>query len=93
MSKPAGLRRAELQIRVQARQAKQPLDDGLGAGDEKPALLFGQALVCPHKHRKAAAVHETKGREIHHEEFGGMIQGTAEGGTQPVLGGRVKVAR
>jgi hypothetical protein len=39
-----------MQVRVEAREANKPLDDGLGTGDEKLALLFGQALVCPDKH-------------------------------------------
>ena len=82
-----------MEIRVEAREANQSLDDGLGTGEEKLALLFGQALVCPYQDGKAAAVHETKRGEIHHEKFGGMIQGTADGSTQPALGGHVKFAR
>jgi hypothetical protein len=81
-----------MQISVEAREADQPLDDGLGTGDEKLALSFCQALVCPYKYRKAAAVHETKCGQIHHEELRGVSQGTAHGRTQPALGGRVKFA-
>jgi hypothetical protein len=68
-----------MEIRVEAREANQSLDDGLGTGEEKLALLFGQALVCPDQYRKAAAVHETKGGEIHHEELRSAIQGAADG--------------
>ena len=81
-----------MQISVEAREANQPLDDGLGTGEEKLALLSGQVLVRPHKHRKATAVHETELGEIHHEELRGLIQGTADGTTQPARGGRVKFA-
>src|SRR5690349_9225774 len=81
-----------MQIRVEAREANKPLDGGLGAGEEKLALLSGQALVRPHKYRKAAAVHETKFGEIHHEDFWRTVQGTTNGTTQPFLGGRVKFA-
>jgi hypothetical protein len=81
-----------MQKRVEVREANQPLDDGLGTGDEKLAPLFGQAPLCPHKYRKAAAVHEAKCGEIHHEELGRMSQGTADGRTQLVLGGRVEFA-
>jgi hypothetical protein len=62
------LRRAELQIRVEAREVNQPLDHGLGTGDEELAVLSGQILVCPDKYRKAAAVHKTKRGEINDEE-------------------------
>ena len=81
-----------MQIRIEARQAKQPLDDWLGTGDAKLVFLFGLTLVRPYKYRKAAAVHETKFGEIHDEELRATIQGTADGRTQPLLGGRVKFA-
>jgi hypothetical protein len=55
-----------MQIRIEAREPDQPLDDGLGTGDEQLALLSGQALVCPDEYRKAAAVHEGKRGEIYH---------------------------
>jgi len=70
----------------------QPPDDGLGTGDEELVLLFGQTLVGPDKYRKAAAVHETEGGEVYHEELRGVLQGPADGQAQPVLGAYVKFA-
>jgi hypothetical protein len=87
-----GLRFAETQIRVEACQVNQPLDDGLGAGDEELALLFSQAFARPYKDRKAAAVHETKCGEIQHEELRAVPQGTVDGVAQTVAGAHVKFA-
>jgi hypothetical protein len=84
-----------MQVRVQAREPDQPLDDGLRTGDEQLALLSvtllsGQVLVRPDKYRKATAVHEGKRGEIHHEELRELIKGAADGNPQLVLRGRVK---
>lgn len=81
-----------MQVRVEAGEADQPLDDGRGTGDDELAPLPGQQLVCPYKYRKAAAVHKTKRGKIHHEELRGATQGAAEGKAQPVSVAHVKFA-
>ena len=70
----------------------QPLDDGLGTGDEELASLSGQLPVRPDKYRKAAAVHETDRGEIHDEEIQRVLEGTADGQAQLVPGACVKFA-
>lgn len=86
------LRRAEMQLRVEAGEVKQPLDGGLNTGDEELAPLCGQLPVRPDKYRKAAAVHESQRGEIHDEELQRVFDGTADDKAQLVPGTYVKFA-
>lgn len=81
-----------MQVCVQAREVQRPLDDRLRAGDDESLPAPGQTFVCPDQDRQAGAVDEVKAGQIHHKERRVVLQGAADGASQMVAVGRVKVA-
>jgi hypothetical protein len=85
--------RAEVQVCVEARKAKQPAGERLDARQDEFAPLPGQVFVCPHHGGKTGAVGEAERREIQHEDLRAvMIQDGADGVAQAVLVSRVELA-
>jgi len=81
-----------MQIRLNAREANHPPDDGFASRYEELAVLFGQAFVRPDQDGKAAAVDEIEPGEVHHEDMRQVLQRAADGAAQTLSGAQVKFA-
>ena len=81
-----------MQIRLNAREANHPPDDGFASRYEELTVLPRQAFVRPDQDGKAAAVDEFELGEIDHEYLWQAFQRAADGAAQTLSGAQVKFA-